>query len=39
LGLGEEAVLKALLLNLAQMLIKKPNVRFCTKADFLPNAC
>jgi hypothetical protein len=29
--LCEEAVLKAQMLNLAQMLVKKPNVQFCTK--------
>jgi hypothetical protein len=38
-GLCEEAVLKAQFLNLALLLIKKPNVRFSTKSAFSQNQC
>jgi hypothetical protein len=39
LGLCEEADLKAQMFSLAQMLIRIPNVQFCTEPAFLQNPC
>jgi hypothetical protein len=38
-GLCEEADLKAQMFSLAQMLIRIPNVQFCTEPAFLQNPC
>jgi hypothetical protein len=39
LGLCEEAELEAQMFNLAQMLIRIPNVQFSTEPAFLQNPC
>jgi hypothetical protein len=39
LQLGEVAGLEALSFNLAQMLIRNPNVHFSTEPAILPNCC
>ena len=39
LGLGEGGELEVQMFNLAQMFIRIPYLKFCTKAPLLPNPC